>query len=112
MEVQKREREEQRLLLTVRVITDETFSHHEGFDLAAFDKRDSPLSDPPTFRIPKQETYSIFKSKVAQHFGYPESQFRLWALVNRQNGTLRPNAYIPENEPSLSMLRGTLGDYF
>ncbi|KAF9792792.1 cysteine proteinase [Thelephora terrestris] len=103
MEAKKKEREEQHLFLTAKVITDETFSRHEGFDLAVFDERNWPLSDLPTFRVLKQETYSVFKSRVAQHFGYPESQIRLWVLVNRQNKTVRPDAHIPENEPSLTV---------
>ncbi|KAF9649119.1 hypothetical protein BDM02DRAFT_3186537 [Thelephora ganbajun] len=67
-------------LLTIKVVTDETFSLHQGFDLA--------------------ETYSVFKSRVAQQFGYPKSQIRLWVLVNRTNITVRPYMHIPENEPS------------
>lgn len=96
--------EEQRLLLTVRIVTDETFSCHKGFDLATFEERSPPLPDLPTFHVLKQETYSVFKSRVAQRFGYPESRIRLWALVNRQNRTVRPDTYILENEPSSSML--------
>jgi len=96
------EREEQDSFLTPRVITDETFSRHEGFDLAVFDENNSP-SDLPTFCVPKQETYSAFKSRVSQHFGYPESQFWLWVLVTRGNKTVRVDTHIPESEPSLSM---------
>ena len=72
------------MFLTVRVVTDETFSRHEGFDLAIPDERNSPLSELPTFRVLKQETYDVFKPRVAQHFSYPESQIRLWVLVIRQ----------------------------
>lgn len=103
MEAKRKEREEQHLFLTAKVITDETFAHHEGFDLAGFDERNWPLSDLPTFRVLKQETYSVFKSRVAQHFNYPENQVRLWVLVNRQNKTVRPDTHIPENEPSLTV---------
>ena len=85
-----------------QVITDETFAQHEGFDLATFDEKNWPASDLPSFRILKQETYNTFKSRVAQHFNYPENQVRLWVLVNRQNKTVRPDTPIPENEPALS----------
>lgn len=119
LEAKKREREEQHLFLTAKVfllfggdhvdsnyrtqvITDDTFARHEGFDLATFDEKNWPASDLPSFRVLKTETYSIFKSRVAQHFSYPESQIRLWVLVNRQNKTVRPDTHIPENEPALS----------
>lgn len=70
--------------------------------MASFDERNWPASDLPTFRVLKNETYSTFKARVAQHFNYPESQIRLWVLVNRQNKTVRPDTHIPENEPALS----------
>ena len=76
------------MFLAVRVITDHTFFCHEGFDLTPSDERNSVISNLPTFRVLKREAYCIFKSKVARHFGYPESRIRLWVLVNRQNGTL------------------------
>ncbi|KAF7793175.1 hypothetical protein EIP86_004284 [Pleurotus ostreatoroseus] len=102
-EAKKREREEQHLYLTAKVITDDTFAQHEGFDLATFDERNWPASDLPTFRVLKNETYSTFKQRVAQHFNYPENQIRLWVLVNRQNKTVRPDTHIPENEPALTV---------
>ena len=96
--------EQQHSFVTIKVVTDEAFSRHEDFDLAAFDESNLPLSDLPTFRVPKHETYSVFKHRVAQHFGYPESQIRLWVLINRENKTVRPEVCISENEPSLSTL--------
>lgn len=103
METGRKEREEQNSFLTVKVVTDKTFACHEGFDLAIFDERSWPHSVLPTFSVPKQETYSAFKSRVARRFRYPETQFRLWVLVNRQNKTTRPDMHIPEINPSLSM---------
>lgn len=102
IEAKKREREEQHLFLTAKVITDDTFAHHEGFDLATFDEKHWPPSDLPSFRVLKQETYNIFKSRVANHFNLPDNKVRLWVLVNRQNKTVRPDTHIPENEPTLS----------
>lgn len=101
-EAKKKEREEQHLFLTAKVITDDTFSQHEGFDMATFDEKNWPQSELPTFRVLKQEMYSVFKSRVAQHFNLHENQVRLWVMVNRQNKTVRPDTPIPENEPSLS----------
>lgn len=103
LEAKRREREEQHLFLTAKVITDETFAQHEGFDLATFDEKNWPPSDLPTFRVLKQETYSLFKSRVADHFNLPVNKIRLWVLVNRQNKTVRPDTHIPENEPALTV---------
>lgn len=91
-----------RATYTLQVITDETFSNHEGFDLASFDDKNWPASELPSFRVLKQETYHTFKGRVAEHFGHPANQIRLWVLVNRQNKTVRPDTPIPENDPALS----------
>lgn len=96
------EKEEPHLFLTAKVITDEDFSRHEGFDLASFDGKNSPLSDFQTFRVFKQMKYSVFKSRVAKRYGYHESRFRLWGLANRRNKTVRPDLHVPESEPLLS----------
>ncbi|KAH9079482.1 ubiquitin carboxyl-terminal hydrolase 5 [Lactarius deliciosus] len=96
VEAKRREREEQHLFLTAKVITDDTFSQHEGFDLASFDEKNWPPSELPT-------PYSVFKARVAQHFNFPDNQVRLWVLVNRQNKTVRPDTHIPENEPTLTV---------
>ena len=70
------------------------------------------MSDLPTFRVPKQTACRVFKSIIAKHFNRPESRIRLWVLVNRQNRTVRPDEYIPENEPSLSMSFGSHANNF
>ncbi|TEB31291.1 ubiquitin carboxyl-terminal hydrolase 5 [Coprinellus micaceus] len=101
LEAKKKEREEQHLFLTAKVITDDTFSKHEGFDLASFDEKNWPPSELPSFRVLKQETYSVFKSRIAHHFNYNENQIRLWVLVNRQNKTVRPDTHIPDSESTL-----------
>ena len=106
-QVKEKKEEELHPFLTIKVITDESFSNHQGFGLAVFDKIDKknpPLSNPPAFHIPKQTTYGTFKSKIDKHFNYHESRIRLWVLENRQNKTLRPDVCIPDNEPSSSML--------
>ncbi|KAJ6595206.1 hypothetical protein DFH09DRAFT_160061 [Mycena vulgaris] len=66
--------------MTVTIVTDDTFSRHQGFDLARVD--DDTL---PTFLVSKQGTYEAFKRGVAEHFDCSNA-FLLWPLMNRQNG--------------------------
>lgn len=108
-EVKKREREEQHLFLTAKIITDETFQQHQGFDLASFEEKNWPPSELPTFRVLKTESYLQFKSRVASHFRFKDANVRLWVLVNRQNKTVRPDTHIPENEQGLSRWFGSGG---
>ena len=57
----------------------------------------------PTFRVLKNEPFVSFKARLANHFELPEQLVRLWVLVNRQNKTVRPDAIVPENDPSLTL---------
>ncbi|KAI6001236.1 ICP0-binding domain of ubiquitin-specific protease 7-domain-containing protein [Pisolithus albus] len=95
--------EEERAFLTARVVTDDTFARHEGFDLATFGEKNWPQSDLPTFRVPVKETYGTFKLRVAMHLKLPSNNVRLWVLVYRSNKTVRLDAPILENDPSLTV---------
>ncbi|RXK41314.1 ubiquitin carboxyl-terminal hydrolase 7 [Tremella mesenterica] len=103
LEAKRREKDEQHLYLTAKVITDEIFSRHQGFDLASFDDKNLPATELPTFRVLKNETYSVFKQRIATYFKINERDFRLWVLVNRQNKTIRPDVPINESEGSQTM---------
>lgn len=103
LEARKREREEQHLYLTTKIITENTFRAHQGFDLATFEERNLPASELPSFRVLKSEPYLTFKARLAQEYGLADVQFRLWVLVNRQNKTVRPDTVVPENDSALTL---------
>ncbi|WVO13321.1 hypothetical protein L204_100935 [Cryptococcus depauperatus] len=103
LEARKKEKDEQHLYLTAKVITDEIFSRHQGFDLASFEDKNIPATDLPNFRVLKNETYATFKQRIATYFKIPERDFRMWVLVNRQNKTIRPDVPIHESESSQTM---------
>lgn len=103
LEARKREREEQHLYLTTKIITEDTFKVHQGFDLATFEERNLPASELPSFRVLKNEPYLTFKNRLAQEYNLSPQAFRLWVLVNRQNKTVRPDTVVPENDPNLTL---------
>lgn len=105
-EAKRREREEQHLFLTAKVITDETFKKHQGFDLASFDDRNAAIPAAPltSYRVPKNQPYVDFKAQLCQENNINPEEVRLWVLVNRQNKTVRPDAVVPEDDPTLSKL--------
>jgi ubiquitin carboxyl-terminal hydrolase 7 len=102
LDMKKKEKEDQHLFLTAKIITDQTFKGHQGFDLATFEDKNIPASELDNFRVLKTETYKTFKQRIAQHYKYPEHQFRLWVLVNRQNKTVRPDSPIEDMDGSQS----------
>lgn len=107
-EQKRKEREEQHLYLTAKVITDDTFRKHQGFDLASFDERSSTslttgsMPYVSSYRVPKNQPYVEFKAQICQQFNLNQEDVRLWVLVNRQNKTVRPDAVVPEEDRTLS----------
>ncbi|KAG9295196.1 hypothetical protein G9A89_006177 [Geosiphon pyriformis] len=102
-EQKKKEKEEMHLYLNVKIISDETFKTHQGFDLANFEDRQYLLSDIPNMKVLKSETYGTFRERIAELHNVPVERTRLWVLVNRQNKTVRPDAPIPEALVGTSM---------
>jgi ubiquitin carboxyl-terminal hydrolase 7 len=102
MEARRREKDEQHLYLTAKIITDDSFARHSGFDLASFDEKNLPATDLAAFRVLKTETFATFKSRIAAYHKINERDFRLWVLVNRQNKTVRPDVPILEENNNQS----------
>lgn len=102
-EAKRREREEQHLFLTVKVITDETFSKHSGFDMAVFEDKNFPASDLPSFKLLKTETLATFKERLAKYLGFPTNETSIWSCVGRQNRTFRVDAPLGEDQLNETM---------
>lgn len=102
LEAKRREKDEQHLYLTAKVITDDHFARHQGFDLASFDDKNLPATELPTFRVLKSETFATFKQRIATYFKLSDRDFRLWVLVNRQNKTIRPDVPIHDSDSNHS----------
>ncbi|KAL8284094.1 hypothetical protein RQP46_004843 [Phenoliferia psychrophenolica] len=102
-EMKRRERDEQHLYLTTKVITNETFTSHQGFDLATFDDRAASQPDLPSYRVLKSQTFLDFRAEIAEKYKYAPQDVRLWVLVNRQNKTVRPDAPVTDQDPTLTM---------
>ena len=62
LEAKRREKDEQHLYLTAKVITDDIFSRHQGFDLSSFDDKNLPATELPTFRVLKTENFLHFQT--------------------------------------------------
>ncbi|KAG0040633.1 hypothetical protein BGZ82_000591 [Podila clonocystis] len=98
LETKKKEREELTHFFNAYVISDTDFKAHSGFDLY------SPMTHPAKhIKVRKQESFGTFRAVVANSYGYPEDQLRVWTLVKRQNDTVRTDSPIPDTELSTSM---------
>ncbi|ODV96109.1 hypothetical protein PACTADRAFT_49515 [Pachysolen tannophilus NRRL Y-2460] len=105
----RKEREEMHLYINFKLITNDTFMHYQGFDLAP-DENNRTLyandvyeeeSYPASFRLLKTDSARKLYEIVSNNIGGVDfSHFRLWHMINRKNSTIRPDLPIyisPEN---------------
>lgn len=97
----KREKEEMHLFITVKIIDIETFRHHDGVDLAAFDDKENQEWI-YSYRVRRDLSWLAFYQHIAGANNLGRDQIRLWHLVNRQNRTVRPDVPIPP-DPQFSI---------
>lgn len=94
MERKRKEREEAHLYMEVQVATEENFKVHQGFDIVPWKgDLDSPAY-PKSYRILRATPVSSFTAQVAEELNCEPEMLRPWAMVNRQNGTIRPDCVI------------------
>ncbi|EHS64232.1 uncharacterized protein PGTG_22127 [Puccinia graminis f. sp. tritici CRL 75-36-700-3] len=98
------------IFLTTKIITDETFRQHQGFDMALLDDKTMPPSQLLTLTVLKTEPFLNFKSRLAQSLGHSPNCFRLWTLAYqrhcdylREATTTRLIKAVPESDPELTM---------
>lgn len=94
----KKEREEQHLYMNVGLISDESFKHHHSFDLTSSDLDPEDPASPRVLRVLRAMKVGELVKQIADDKGLSPEQVRLWAMVNRQNKTTRPDQPITDLE--------------
>ena len=74
------------------------FKAHQGFDLTSWDTENELDSAPSFHRVLKSSTISELSNTIADSLELPPENIRLWAMVNRQNKTTRPDQPILETD--------------
>lgn len=95
-EARRKEREEQHLYLSVRVITTSTYQAHSGTDLATFENPDTDPAAARSYRLLRTSTIKSLTEKLAIEFKDDPRRIRCWVMVNRQNKTVRPDQPVPD----------------
>ncbi|EPS37721.1 hypothetical protein H072_8604 [Dactylellina haptotyla CBS 200.50] len=107
-EQRRKEREEQHLYMLVKVVTNDQFKAHQGFDLASWDYQGLPDA-PKHHRVLKASTVKTFLNTVASDLKQPPEKLRLWVMVNRQNKTVRPDHPLSNLEMTMEEAGGKYG---
>ncbi|KAF2841356.1 cysteine proteinase [Patellaria atrata CBS 101060] len=91
LERKRKEREEAHLYMEIQVATEENFRAYQGFDIASWREPEGPAFA-PSQKVLKTTTLGDFISMVATKLDRDPEMMRPWVMVNRQNGTVRPDA--------------------
>jgi ubiquitin carboxyl-terminal hydrolase 7 len=93
-ERRKKEREEAHLYMDLAVASDEHFKAYQGFDIVPW-KGDSEVpGSPKIYRVLRATTMTDFLTTVARDLESEADMLRPWSMVNRQNGTVRPDTVL------------------
>ncbi|KAF9172197.1 hypothetical protein BGX20_006156 [Mortierella sp. AD010] len=106
LENKRKERDESLLYFNACVVSDADFKSHDGFDLYNLQ---SPTAG-KSFKVRRLDTFATFRQAVAESYGFPEDQLRLWSLVRRQNDTIRTD--IPFSDADLESTMDSIKEKF
>ncbi|KAF2403000.1 ubiquitin carboxyl-terminal hydrolase 21 [Trichodelitschia bisporula] len=94
----RKDREEAHLYMQINVAANSNFKEHQGFDIVPWKDsvEASSAAIPKSYRILRCTTVDQFVKFVAADLEVDPETLRPWAMVNRQNGTVRPDRVIAE----------------
>ncbi|EON63096.1 hypothetical protein W97_02323 [Coniosporium apollinis CBS 100218] len=88
----QKERQEAHLYIDVQVANLYNFTSYQGFDIVPWKQQEpEDPSTPRTFHVLRDMKLADFIKEVAEDMGAEPDMLRPWAMVNRQNGTTRPD---------------------
>ncbi|KAF2021184.1 cysteine proteinase [Aaosphaeria arxii CBS 175.79] len=93
-ERRRKEREEAHLYMDIQVASEANFQAYQGFDIVPWKAETESPANPKHYRILRATTMAEFCTTVASDLGLENDMIRPWAMVNRQNGTVRPDVAI------------------
>lgn len=90
-ERRKKEREEAHLYMDVAVASVKNFQVYQGFDVVPWKGDTEADANPKLYRVLRTTTMAEFSKTVGEDLGVDADMLRPWSMVNRQNGTIRPD---------------------
>ncbi|KAF1822612.1 uncharacterized protein K489DRAFT_212107 [Dissoconium aciculare CBS 342.82] len=91
-ERRRKEKEEAHLYMNVLVASEANFKSYRGTDLIPWSLDDvNDPAVPSQHRVLRSTTVADFTTYIAQQQGIDRDLIRPWIMVNRQNGTVRPD---------------------
>ncbi|KAF2746178.1 cysteine proteinase [Sporormia fimetaria CBS 119925] len=110
-ERKRKEREEAHLYMEMQVASEANFKAFQGFDIVPWkpDLYADEAAQPKEYKVLKTTTVADFTATVAKDLDTEPDMIRPWAMVNRQNGTVRPDCWIQFPDMSVEEASGKFG---
>jgi ubiquitin carboxyl-terminal hydrolase 7 len=90
-ERRKKERDEAHLYMDVAVASENNFQVYQGFDIVPWKGDAEPGANPKVYKVLKTTTMADFVNLLGEELNIDADMLRPWSMVNRQNGTVRPD---------------------
>jgi ubiquitin carboxyl-terminal hydrolase 7 len=90
-EKRKKEREEAHLYMDIAVASEDNFRAYQGFDVVPWKGDSETDANPKVYKVLRDTTMAKFVEMVGEDIGVDADMLRPWSMVNRQNGTVRPD---------------------
>ncbi|EMC94149.1 hypothetical protein BAUCODRAFT_74418 [Baudoinia panamericana UAMH 10762] len=90
-ERKRKEREEAHLYMTVNVATEAHYKAYQGVDLIPWGADETEPAAPKQYRLLRTMTVSELTEFACKQFDLEKDLVQPWIMVNRQNGTVRPD---------------------
>lgn len=90
-ERRKKEREEAHLYMEVAVASNSNFQAYQGFDIVPWKGDAEDAASPKVYRVLRTTTMADLTKTLSKDIGADADMLRPWSMVNRQNGTVRPD---------------------
>ncbi|PSN74726.1 cysteine proteinase [Corynespora cassiicola Philippines] len=100
-ERRRKEREEAHLYMDIATASESNFKVYQGFDIVPWKGETESPANPKLHRVLRTTTLSEFLKTVGEDLGIDSDMLRPWAIVNRQNGTSRPD--VPITFPDMTV---------
>ncbi|KAI5283615.1 hypothetical protein KEM54_001983 [Ascosphaera aggregata] len=94
-------RNQPELYLPIQLVTEDSFKYYHGFDITLADVRQNEATSAKVISALRTKKIGKFALEVAQRHGIKSKYVRLWALIDRQNKTVRPEEPLDELEMTI-----------
>lgn len=108
LEKRKKERDEAHLYMEVLVANTQMFTSFQGFDIIPWKSDHATPSAPKRYRALKATMIGDFVKQAAEDLDMDPAGTRAWVIVNRQNGTARPDTPLKDLDATLENIWNTV----